>query len=154
MAELKTVAGGLGLADVRTYLASGNLLFGSDASPRTLEPMLEQAIERHFGFAVDVIVRSRGQWAAIADANPFPEESRSTPNLVMLVLGKEPAGEAAVAALRARAGGNEKVEQVGEALWIHFGDGAGRSKIGSGPARGIWTARNWRTVEALRELAG
>ena len=153
MADLRAVASGLGLADVRTYLASGNLLLGSDASPERLERMLEQAIERHFGFAVDVIVRSAGEWTAIADANPFPEESRTTPSLVMLVLGKEPPDEAAAAALRARAGANEKVERVGEALWIHFGGGAGRSRIGSGPGRGIWTARNWRTVEALRELA-
>ncbi len=154
MADLKAVAAGIGLADVRTYLASGNLLFGSDAGPETLERMLEQAIGRQFGFTVDVIVRSASRWAAIADANPFPDESRRTPNLVMLVLGKEPPDEAAVAALGERAGANEKVERVGEALWIHFGDGAGRSRIGSGPARGIWTARNWRTVRALRELAG
>ena len=100
-----------------------------------------------------VIVRSGRDWARMADGNPFPAESQKTPSLVLLVCGKQAADDAAVAALRAKAGANEKVERVGGDVWIWFGDGAGRSKIGLGPRNGVWTSRNWRTVQALRALA-
>ncbi len=153
MADLRALAAEMGLANARTYVASGNLVFDSEDSPAALEKKLEAAIEGRFGFAVDVIVRTGKEWAAAADSNPFPEESRAAPNLVMIVVGKQPPDEDAVAALRARAGPNEKVERVGEAIWIWFGDGAGRSKLGTGPRTGVWTSRNWRTVQALREMA-
>ena len=154
MAELRALAEEIGLEDPRTYVASGNLVFERKEKPAELEAQLEKAIAARFGFSVPVIVRSAADWARTADNNPFPVESRETPGLVHLVSGKQPADDAAVEGLRAKAGANEKVERVGGDLWIWFGDGAGRSKIGTGPKTGIWTSRNWRTVQALREMAG
>ncbi|WP_167737478.1 DUF1697 domain-containing protein [Sphingomonas parva] len=152
MAQLKAVAARIGLADVATYVASGNLVFSADATTEALEARLEEAIAAEFGFPVDVIVRSAADWAALAAANPFPKESAETPNFVMMTIGKQPASDAAVDALRAKAAADEKVERRGEALWIWFGSGAGRSKLGAAPAKGVWTARNWRTVETLRGM--
>ena len=152
MAELRELAAGLGLEEPRTYVASGNLVFGSGEARADLERKLEQAIEARFAFTVDVIVRSAEQWADYCARNPFPEESGRAPNLVMLVIGKEPADDRAVAALRAKAAAEEKVEGRGEAVWIWFGNGSGRSKIGTGPAKGVWTSRNWRTVVAIQEM--
>ena len=153
MAELRGLAEELGLGSVRTYVASGNLVFDSDEAPAALEAKLERAIEGRFGFPVDVIVRTGEEWAAIAEGNPFRQEGRAAPNLVMMAVGKEAPDDEAVSALRARASPNEKVERVGDAVWIWFGDGAGRSRIGTGPAKGVWTSRNWRTVQALREMS-
>ena len=152
MADLRAVAEELGLEEPRTYVASGNLVFHSDDAPEAAEDRLEQAIEARFGFAVDVIVRSAEDWARYCASNPFPEESRRAPNLVMLVIGKRPPEEEALKALRARASPEEKVERRGGAIWIWFGNGAGRSKIGTGPSRGVWTSRNWRTVQKLEEV--
>ena len=152
MAQLRELAAGLGLQEPRTYVASGNLVFGSEEPPDALERKLEQAIEPRFGFAVDVIVRSAERWAAYCAQNPFPDESLRAPNLVMLVVGRQAADDAALAALRARASGEEKVERRGDAIWIWFANGSGRSKIGTGPGKGVWTSRNWRTVLALQEM--
>ena len=152
MARLRTLAEEIGLAEPATHVASGNLVFSAEEDAGTLEARLEHAIEAEFGFAVDVIVRSAGDWAALAAANPFPQESADTPNLVMLTIGKQPATDAAVETLRAKAAENERVERRGEALWIWFGGGAGRSKLGAAPAKGVWTARNWRTVATLRDM--
>ena len=154
MAELRTLAGEIGLGAARTYVASGNLVFESNMAASALEAELERAISSRVGFSVPVIVRSAAQWAKTAEGDPFPEESDASPALVHLVSGKQPADDAGVEALRAKASANEKVERVGADLWIWFGDGAGRSKLGTGPRRGIWTSRNWRTVQALREMAG
>ncbi|MFN3387920.1 MAG: DUF1697 domain-containing protein [Allosphingosinicella sp.] len=149
MAALRDLAAALGLENPRTYVASGNLVFESGGSGAELEAMLERALEARFGFEVDVIVRSAAQWAGYRQGNPFPQESADTPNLVMIALGKQAPRQADVQALRAQAGPQERVEQVGDAIWIWFGGGAGRSKIGTGPARGVSTTRNWRTVVAL-----
>jgi uncharacterized protein (DUF1697 family) len=152
MAELRTLAAGLGLEDPCTYVASGNLVFASSLGAAALADKLETGIAERFGFKVDVIVRSARQWHAYREANPFPAESEKTPNFVMLCVGKAPATAAEVEALRARASDNERVEMRGDAIWIWFGDGAGRSKIGTGPSKSVWTTRNWRTVLALAEM--
>ena len=152
MAPLKSLAEGLGLADVRSYLASGNLVFAAEEQAETLEQRLEQAIVRTFGFEVDVILRDAAGWARLAAANPFPRESAETPNLVMMTIGKRPATEADLAALSSKAGENERVERRGEALWLWFGNGSGRSKLAAAGTGGVWTTRNWRTVEALRAM--
>ena len=154
MAELRAVADGLGLGSVRTYVASGNLVFEAEADEAALERRLEEAIAARFGFAVDVIVRSATRWRGYAASNPFPEESERQPNLVMVTIGKQAATEGDIEALRARASVNERVERAGDAIWIWiwFGDGAGRSKMGTEPGSGVWTTRNWRTVLALQEM--
>jgi uncharacterized protein (DUF1697 family) len=69
----------------------------------------------------------------------------------MLAVGKQDATKADVEALRARAAEDEKVELAGGAIWIWYGHGAGRSRIG-GPRKGVWTTRNWRTVVAIDEM--
>ena len=153
MAELRTLAGEIGLDDPRTYVASGNLLFTSDQSAAALEKKIEEAIEERFGFDVDVIVRSARQWAGYRDGNPMRKESEAHPSKVMLTIGKRAATDADIDALRRKAGPNERVERAGDVIWLWFGDGAGRSKMGTGPtAREVWTTRNWRTVEALGDM--
>lgn len=152
MAPLKSLAQGLGLADVRSYLASGNLVFAAEEQAEALERRLEVAIARNFDFDVDVILRDAAEWTRLADANPFPKESAETPSLVMMTIGKRPATEADLAALRPRAAENELIERRGEAIWMWFGNGSGRSKLAAAPVTGVWTTRNWRTVEALRAM--
>jgi uncharacterized protein (DUF1697 family) len=61
MAELRALAEEIGLADVRTYIHSGNLLFTADKQDG-LEERLEAAVAKRF-IAVPVIVRSAQDWA-------------------------------------------------------------------------------------------
>lgn len=152
MARVRALAGELGLENPQTYVASGNLVFGSNEAAAALEAMLERAILARFGFGVDVLVRTAADWSGHVAANPFPEESRHSPSHVMLVIGREPPQAAALEALRARATGGERVEARGDTLWIWFANGAGRSRIGGAPGKGVWTSRNWRTVLAIEDM--
>ena len=74
----------------------------------------------------------------------------------MLMVAKRPLAESAEEAIQARATAGEQVKRAGEAIWIHYPEGVGRSKltptmidraIGS-PA----TARNYRTIVKLEEM--
>lgn len=157
MADLRSLAEGLGWGEVRTYIQSGNLVFEADGKQARLEAALEVAIEERFGLEIPVLVRSAADWQAFVEENPFPEESDSEPNLVMLALPKDPPQAEAVELLEERAAGGERVLRVGDALWIHYASGSGRSKLS--PAvldRCVGspvTTRNWRTVLKIDELA-
>ena len=162
MADLRDLCTGLRLADVQTYIQSGNILFGSAERAADLEAQLERALAARFGFPVDTLVRAATGWPALVAANPFPDESQSQPNLVMMLLAKRtpPAAALAEAAatLQARAQDGERVVPATDALWMYYANGAGRSKLS--PAlidRAVGspvTARNIRTVQTLGAMAG
>jgi uncharacterized protein (DUF1697 family) len=57
MARLRTVFEDLGYTDVRTFINSGNVIFGSGAKDLPmLTRRIEKGIEDEFGFPVDVVV--------------------------------------------------------------------------------------------------
>lgn len=71
MHALRSCLEGLGLDDVSTYIASGNVLFESrkrDAA--RLETTIEHAIERTFELPVKVVVLDRAAYARIVEAIP------------------------------------------------------------------------------------
>lgn len=152
MQDLRSIVANAGYRDGQTYLASGNVVFASNQTPDLIETTLEHAIEQRFGFAVDVVVRSAAQWTDYVNSNPFQAEGEREPNLLMLCVGKQPATEDHAAWLRHRAGANDRVALRGDALWLYFGDGSGRSKMGIGPATGVWTTRNWRSVRNIAQM--
>jgi uncharacterized protein (DUF1697 family) len=156
MAELREVCAGLGWSEVATYIQSGNAVFEAAAGQAELEQQLEAALGARFGFEVPVMVRSAAQWVGYPAANPFPEAAEKEPNRLMLMLSKQPPAVGAAAALQERARDGELVAAAGDAVWIHYPEGAGTSRlspslidrlIGS-PA----TARNFRTVLKLEEM--
>jgi uncharacterized protein (DUF1697 family) len=74
----------------------------------------------------------------------------------VMFLGKKPAA-ANVKKLAEAATGSEEFEVVGSEVYMHYPEGYGRSKFG-----GMWaekqlgvsgTARNWRSVTTLAEMA-
>jgi len=156
MAELRALCGELGWTGVETYIQSGNLVFAAKGTAEALEEMLEKAIEDRFGLDVPVIVRTASQWAGLVAANPFPKVAADEPNrLQMLVSKRAPAPDAA-GRLTERARAGESVEAAGGALWFHFPEGVGTSKLTPGiidkAAGSPSTSRNWRTVLKLREM--
>jgi uncharacterized protein (DUF1697 family) len=150
MAALRGLCQDQGFGAVQSHIQSGNLVFTATGDPTAA---LEAAVEKHFGFAVEIVVRTARQWAAYVAGNPFQEQAAAEPNHVMLVLAKAAPGPDHLEKLRRRASANERAELVGDAIWLYFGDGAARSKMFPATADGA-TARNWRTVLKLAEMAG
>ncbi len=158
MAALRPLCETIGWSDVQTYIQSGNVVFTAAGEPPALEAQLEKALDAKFGFKPAVIVRSASAWRACVEANPFPKQSETEPNRVLLGLAKVKPKAGAAEALEARAAAGEKVRAAGEAIWFHYPAGVGTSKLS--PAlidRSVGsplTARNWRTVLKLSEMVG
>lgn len=157
MAGLRTLCGELGWDDVRTCVASGNVVFRAAGPVSALESELERGIGRRFGLEVAVVVRTAESWRALVASNPFPDASFAEPNRVALILSKSPPLSNAVPDLRERAAAGERVERAGDAIWIHYPGGAGRSRLSPATMERLVgspvTARNWRTVRKLAGMA-
>jgi uncharacterized protein (DUF1697 family) len=74
-AELAALArDDLGLDDVRTVLATGNLLFSSDDAADALKPRIEAALGERFGYDARIVLTTVDHIAAVVDAYPFDPE--------------------------------------------------------------------------------
>lgn len=156
MAELRAHVAALGWENAATYIQSGNVVFDAGCGPAEAEAALEALIRDHYGYEAPAIVRTLGQWADYPSGNPFPEVARDTPGHLLMLVSKQPPRADAAETIQARAAAGEQARQVGDALWIHFPQGSGTSKltpalidkaIGS-PA----TSRNYRTVCTLLDM--
>jgi uncharacterized protein (DUF1697 family) len=157
MAQLRALCAELGWTDVETYIQSGNLVFTARGKADSLEAQLEKAIADRFGLDVPVMVRTAARWSELANANPFPDAARDEPNRLQLLVSKRPPDEGAAEKLMERAQAGESVKAAGGALWFHFPEGVGTSKLTPAAidkaAGSPSTGRNWRTVLKLQEMA-
>ena len=69
-AELKSAFEAMGFTEVKTLLASGNVLF--DAKPsKGLKAKIEAGLKEQFGFAIGTVLRSVDELKAMVAADPF-----------------------------------------------------------------------------------
>ncbi|MEU2117213.1 DUF1697 domain-containing protein [Streptomyces sp. NPDC016459] len=159
MPELRAVLEGLGHRNVRTYLQSGNAVFTTDstAGEDELTVTVEDAIESHFGFRVDCLVRDGDYLRAVADACPFPTAGIEGRQLHAFYLSG-PADPARFAAVD-QAPYHPQAFALGDrVLYLSVPEGLGRSKLAEVVTRPslvkglVVTARNWNTVVKLVEM--
>jgi len=71
MKELKAAFEQAGMTSVRTYINSGNVIFSSGTDdPVALAGLLEEAIEKRFGFGLDLLLRDMESMRTIVHAMP------------------------------------------------------------------------------------
>ncbi len=157
MPELRALLTDAGFDDVRTYVASGNVVLTSSLSADKLGAKSEELIAERFGFDVDVIVRSADELAKVVRLNPLADVADNPKRYQVSFCDGEP-DPAAVEKVAAAAAPTEKLVAVGRELYAWHPDGVGRSKMWTklaGPGLGVRaTARNWTTVTTLLEMAG
>ncbi len=75
MDELRGIFREAGMAEVETFIASGNVVFSTSAkSTAPLEQKLEGHLKQALGFAVPTLVRTTAEVAAAAARTPYPEK--------------------------------------------------------------------------------
>ena len=157
MADLRDFASAIGLADARTLLHSGNLVFSNAGKPKDIEALLAREAEKRLGLTTDFFVRTAKAWDALIAENPFVEEARLDPARLILFALKKAPDAAAVKALDAAITAPERVRAIGDRLYAVYPDGMGQSRLTNRVietklgTRG--TARNWNTVLKLAAMA-
>jgi uncharacterized protein (DUF1697 family) len=147
MSELKRLCEKAGFQNVRTYIASGNVLAEGDGSETQAKAALEAELKAFAGKPVGVIVRTAAEMAQVVALNPFPD--RAANQTVAIFLDHAPPPEA----LKDIGGqANEEIRLGAREIYVHYPDGIGRSKLRIAAASD-GTARNMNTVAKLAAMA-
>ena len=148
MTAFRDACAGAGLANAKTFIATGNLLFTSLASERDILGKISGVVSS-FGLGNEAYVRTKGEIAAILSANPMPDAAQAHPNhLLVLMLDKAVDAQALEAWP-----GPERIIANGRDIYIDYPLDVGHSKLTPSVierrlgARG--TARNWNTMTKL-----
>ncbi|MEU6262561.1 DUF1697 domain-containing protein [Saccharopolyspora shandongensis] len=157
MPDLRDLVAAAGHSDVATYLQSGNVVFTSDhTDPEALSAELRRRLAGELGVDTPVLVRTGTEIIGIAAHHPFQDGQHDHAKLHVAFLTAEPDPDRA-AQLAVPEGAPEELHLNGRELYLHYPAGAGRSRLTAAYLEkrlgvGV-TARNWKTVTALAELA-
>lgn len=147
MVELREMCEAAGFENVRTYIASGNVVIDSALSAEKVKEQLEKRLRDYAGKDVGVAIRTGAEMAAVLAANPF---LKAAPNrTVAIFLDSKPASDA----LDKMTGRKDEEVALGKReIYVHYGDGMADSKLKI-PAAKAGTARNMNTIAKLAEMA-
>jgi uncharacterized protein (DUF1697 family) len=156
MDVLRLVAESVGLADIQTYLQSGNLVATCEGDVDQLASALHASASRRFGFEIPVVARSAQAFARILAQCPFPDARDQRPERLLLGLAASPLSASAQETLSGRAAAGERVAVVDDCLWLDLPHGVGTSKLTPAlidrACGAKVTCRNYRTASAITEL--
>jgi uncharacterized protein (DUF1697 family) len=148
MRDLKRLCEEAGFRNVRTYIASGNVVAERNESEAQAKAALETELRAYAGKPVGVIIRTAAEMAEVVALNPFPDRDAS--RTVAIFLDQTPPPEA-LKDIKGQA--NEEIRLGAREIYVHYPDGIGRSKLRI-PAARNGTARNMTTVAKLAAMAG
>jgi uncharacterized protein (DUF1697 family) len=157
MAELRRLAESCGLEDVQTYIQSGNLVFRTRRrSASAISTALREAIRTDIGIDPAVILRTAAELRSAVEANPFLARGAEAAQLHAVFLD-EAGPSSALDGLDRDKYLPEEFEVRGREVYLLLPNGMGRSQLAAdlgrrGPVRD-GTARNWRTVTTLLDMA-
>ncbi|MGB6113356.1 MAG: DUF1697 domain-containing protein [Acidobacteriaceae bacterium] len=147
MTELKAMCEAAGFRSVRTYIASGNVVFQSPKTEAQVKAALQAALSAYAGKPVGVMVRTAAEMAAVLAHNPFSKMPGT--RTVAYFLDGKPSADALQAVT------NQTTEQLRlgvREIYGYYPDGQGDSKLKI-PAAKNGTARNMNTIAKLAEMA-
>ncbi len=134
-------------AQVRTYIASGNVVFRSDDTEDQVRSALESRLRAYAGKSVGVVVRTASEMADVLARNPFAD-SPGNRVVALFVDGPLPSdpldGVTGVKSEQIRLGKRE--------LFVLHPDGMATTRLRI-PSEKHGTARNMNTVAKLAEMA-
>ena len=93
MATAREIIAGLGLADVSSYVNSGNIVFSSGGRAADHEAAIRSALEREFGFELTTFVRTAAQVRILVDERPFGDLASGHTHFALLPLTRLTARE-------------------------------------------------------------
>ena len=155
MADLRSLYESLELANVQTYVQSGNVVFDSAETDREhLAEQIEAKISEVYGYFVNVFILTPADFQRVLAANPFAVQD---PTKLMVTFLKHAPSVTAIQEIQVPVSGRDEHAFGEQEIFIFCPDGFGRSKLDNN----MWerklkipaTTRNWKTVNTLYEMA-
>ena len=153
-ADLRELFAGLGFDNVRTYLASGNVRFTSDAAERAeLKAMTEQALTERFGYEAWIVLVTLDELRRARDELPF-DSADTSHNSYVIFCADGVTRDALVQKCHDLPRGEERIlPGPGVVYWNGPVVDTTRSPFGKELGRAAWkrttTNRNIRTVNKI-----
>ncbi|QEG22626.1 DUF1697 domain-containing protein [Mariniblastus fucicola] len=157
MADLRDVLSDAGLDDVRTYIQSGSVCFGSRKSRSSLESLIRSCIKDSFGCDVPVMVRPQSFFEDLIAESPYCKSGKpkfDVAELGAVILAKKPT--AAKVKSLAEQEFSDEYQILRDVVYFRVHNGFRNTKLNNvlfekklGVAA---TARNWKTICKLVEM--
>ncbi|GAA4676029.1 DUF1697 domain-containing protein [Pseudonocardia yuanmonensis] len=149
MAELRELLADLGFTQVKTLLQSGNAVLAADGPAAAVAARIEAALAERYGTEIRVLVLTRADLQAAADAHPLREiADNGSRMLVLWLFGTPPADAPSPAELDP-----ERIVVRNGLIYQWCPDGISNSPDVAAFVRKAWkvptTGRNWNTLEKL-----
>lgn len=149
MAAVRAACERAGFTDVRTHIASGNVVLRKAGDEKKVKRELEAALGKLAGKPVGVVVRTGAELASVLAKNPFAD---AAPNrVIVLFLDQAPSADAIKTAKNVQ---GERIALGKRELYIDYtgAGGQGKSKLQLAAAK-AGTGRNLNTVAKLADMA-
>ena len=113
MEQLRIACTEAGFKEVRTVLATGNVLFSAHSPVTKIKKTFTEIILASHGLKNEVLLRQPKDLEKVLSSNPFPEAATKRPNHVLVLFVENEVGKRAIEAL-AEYNGPEHVVDIGK----------------------------------------
>ena len=153
MAVVKAAYEGLGFADVRTYINSGNVIFSS-AEPHTqkLAAKIEKALEERSGLAIKVLVLSHAELKRVVDAIPAHWVDDSVMRCYVMLLWKDVDNRKILRELPVSPGIDDLKYTPGAVIWRVDRKNIRKSKMNRVIGLPVYKKMSLRSANTMRKL--
>jgi uncharacterized protein (DUF1697 family) len=148
----------MGFEKIATYIQSGSIVFQSiHSDPKKLEKIISAGLKGAFGFNIPVLLLTVEELKAVALNNPFiSDDSKDASFLHVTFFSAEPEIDLFENLKNGESPG-EVIELEGKAIYLYCPNGYGRTRLTNTflekKLKVTATTRNWKTVNALLEMA-
>jgi len=155
MEELKKLYESLGVQHVRTYIQSGNVIFESQNEDTVKhENNIKDAIKESFGFDVPILIKRKDEIENVIQNNPFADKDLSSVHVTFLSDFPDTLPLDDINHIKDV---SEEFLIKGKEIYLYCPNGYGKSRLINNlferKLKVSATTRNWKTVNALFEIA-
>ncbi len=155
MADLRALMEGLGYANVRTLLNSGNAVFDArTGTPAAHAKKLRAAILEKTGVDCEVIVKTAADLAAAIAEHPLRRHANDDARMLVMFM-QEASTLAELKDIASTDWAPEAFAVGAHAAWLWCAEGIIESRVAKAVGKVLkerGTARNWATVEKLQAM--
>jgi uncharacterized protein (DUF1697 family) len=157
MKDLKALLIKAGYEGVMTYIQSGNIVFkSSETSKKTLTKDIGEVIEKHYGFAVPILILTEEEVEKIIQKNPYNDGKKDASKLHVTFLDSMPEKKL-LETTRDEKFQSDEFHIDNTIIYLYCPDGYGMTKFSTmffeRKLAVTATTRNWKTLIELEKLA-